>query len=71
MAQNFFGGRFDLSQCHGDTEMHEDEIGTAVVDYAVQLHHGLGLRGSVYEVTSFRSVADRSTVAFLRVSVSP
>ena len=73
MAQNLFGGRFDLSQSHGDTEMHEDEIRTAVVDYAAQLHHelGLGLRESVYEVTSFRSVADRSTVAFLCVSVSP
>jgi len=48
-----FGGGIDLSQSHGDTEMHEKEIGVVVVDFAVHLHQDLGpgLPESVYEVT--------------------
>jgi len=47
------GGRIDLSQSHGDAEMHENEIGTAVLDFAVHLHQDLGpgLLETVYEVT--------------------
>jgi hypothetical protein len=36
---------------HGDTEMHENEIGTVIVDCAVHLHQALGpgLLVTVYE----------------------
>jgi len=42
-----------LSRSHGGTEMHENEIGTLIVQSAVQLHQDLGpgLLESVYEVT--------------------
>ncbi len=42
-----------IKRSHRGTEMHENEIGTAIVDSAVRLHKDLGpgLLETVYEVT--------------------
>jgi GxxExxY protein len=49
------------SRRHQVTEMHENEIGTAVVDSAVRLHQALGpgLLEVVYEVTLARELQKR------------
>lgn len=51
----------EISLSHGDTEVDENGIGTAVVDCAVQLHQALGpgLLESVYEVTLARQLEKR------------
>ncbi len=51
----------ESSQRHRDTEMHENEIGTVIVDCAVHLHQSLGpgLLETVYEVTFARKLEKR------------
>ena len=46
---------------HRDTETHENEIGTMIVDCAVHLHQdfGPGLLETVYEVTLARKLEER------------
>ena len=48
-----------LSRRHGDTEMNENEIGSIIVDCAIQLHKALGpgLLESVYEAILTRQYA--------------
>jgi GxxExxY protein len=52
--------------------MHENEIGTVIVDSAVQLHRDLGpgLLESVYEVTLARSLEKRGLTVRRQVPVS-
>ncbi len=51
----------ESSRRHRDTEMHENEIGTVIVDCAVHLHQSLGpgLLETVYEVTLARKLEKR------------
>lgn len=51
--------------------MHENEIGTIIVDCAVQLHQSLGpgLLESVYEVTLARKLAKRGLTVERQVAV--
>ena len=50
-----------LSHHREGTEMHENEIGTAIVDCAVPLHQALGpgLLESAYEVTGAKQMEKR------------
>ena len=54
-------GKDSLSRRHKDTEMKENEIGTIIVDCAVELHRtlGSGLLETVYEVTLARALERR------------
>jgi GxxExxY protein len=56
-----FDAKSDFSRSHRDTEMHENEIGTVIVDSAVHLHQDLGpgLLETVYEVTLTRKLERR------------
>ena len=65
-------GKDSLSQRHKDTEMKENDIGTIIVDCAVELHRNLGpgLLETVYEVTLARSLERRGLMVQRQVGVS-
>lgn len=50
-----------LSRSHRDTEMHENDIGTTILDCAVHLHQDLGpgLLETVYEMILVRKLEKR------------
>ena len=58
MARTLFDPGNHPSRSHRDTEMHENEIGTVVVDGAVHLHQDLGpgLLETVSELTLARKL---------------
>jgi GxxExxY protein len=60
------------TQRHRDTEMHENEIGTAIVDCAVHLHQDLGpgLLETVYEVTLARQLEKRGLSVDRQVAIT-
>ena len=64
-------GLFFLSRRHKDTEMKENDIGTIIVDCAVELHRNLGpgLLETVYEVTLARALERRGLAVQRQVSV--
>ena len=63
--------RGDLSRSYGDTEMNENQIGTIILDCAVQLHRtlGSGLLETVYEVTLLRRLERHGLAVQRQVSI--
>ena len=61
-----------ISRSHRVTEMHENEIGTLIVDTAVHLHQDLGpgLLETVYEVTLFAKLRQRGLSVERQVPIS-
>lgn len=68
---SFSEDKDSLSRSHRDTEKHENEIGTIIVDCAIHLHQNLGsgLLESVYEVTFSHMLEKRGLIVERQVTI--